>query len=725
MEHKGRKFIGIDLGTTNSCVAVYDGYEARVLDNQEGYRTTPSIVAITADGERLVGQSAKRQMVTNWKNTVFGIKRLMGRRFDDPLILSGRMAPPYPIVAGDNGDAWVEVDGRAMSPAQVSALILDKMRRTAEEFLGEPVEDAVITVPAYFNDAQRKATRDAGRIAGLNVRRIINEPTAAAIAYGLDKTDNRTVAVFDLGGGTFDISILEIGDGVFQVKATNGDTFLGGEDFDRRIVAHLLEEFQAAHGLDLRDQPEAMQRIREAAERAKMELSTTVRTEINLPFLFVDGEGPRHLEMTLSRAKLEDLVEDLIQSTLPYCRQALADAGLTVEQLDEVVLVGGMTRMPRVREVVSGFFGKEARHTINPDEAVAVGASLQGAVMQGEITDLVLLDVTPLSLGIEIQGGLFAPMIPRNTPIPCRETRLFSTVADYQKKVAVKVAQGERELFADNKTLGDFNLDNLPLAPRGVPQIEVSFSIDVNGLVEVSARHKETGQAQSIRVESSGGLGDAEIRAMILEAEHHRQADLAHRALAEACNEADAWLYATSRLLRELQGQLGQPQVDMIRGVMALLRGRVEEGTDLAAIRAGTETLREMNRALGEQARPTVAPESMAAAEHSSPQEDPVPPAWSAPEASVATIVMDLESDGVPDLDESLPLAAAAEDPLDRPRAMELPAWDRAGELDWQERELAAAGNRESDALDEDGHWEDDFGRSDSGPEGAEPMLMN
>jgi molecular chaperone DnaK len=546
------KVIGIDLGTTNSCVAVMEGGKPRVLENAEGVNTTPSIVAFADDGERLVGLPAKRQAVTNPTNTFFAIKRLIGRRYDDPLVEKDKKLVPYSIVKGPGGDAWVEAHGKQYSPQQISGFILQKMKETAEAKLGETVTQAVITVPAYFNDAQRQATKDAGRIAGLEVLRIINEPTAAALAYGLDKkTGAKTIAVYDLGGGTFDVSILEIGDGVFEVKSTNGDTFLGGEDFDMKLVAYLADEFKKEQGIDLRNDKLALQRLKEAAEKAKIELSSSAQTEINLPFITADQSGPKHLTMKLTRAKLESLVDDLIQRTRGPCEQALKDAGLKAAEIDEVVLVGGMTRMPKVQQVVKELFGKEPHKGVNPDEVVAVGAAIQGGVLKGEVKDVLLLDVTPLSLGIETLGGVFTRLIDRNTTIPTKKSQVFSTAEDGQNAVTIRVSQGEREMAADNKLLGQFDLVGIPPAPRGVPQVEVTFDIDANGIVHVSAKDKATSKEQSIRIQASGGLSDAEIEKMVKDAEAHAADDKKRRELVEGRNQAEALIHSTEKELSE------------------------------------------------------------------------------------------------------------------------------------------------------------------------------
>ncbi len=546
------KVIGIDLGTTNSCVAVMEGGKPRVLENAEGMNTTPSIVAFTSDGEKLVGLPAKRQAVTNPLNTFFAIKRLIGRRYDDPMVEKDKKLVPYEIVKGPSGDAWVQAHGKQYSPQQISAFILQKMKETAEAKLGETITQAVITVPAYFNDAQRQATKDAGRIAGLEVLRIINEPTAAALAYGLDKkTQAKTIAVYDLGGGTFDISILEIGDGVFEVKSTNGDTFLGGEDFDMKLVNYLADEFKKEQGIDLRNDKLALQRLKEAAEKAKIELSSATQTEINLPFITADASGPKHLTLKLTRAKLESLVDDLIARTKGPCEKAIKDAGLKAADIDEVVLVGGMTRMPKVQEVVKQLFGKEPHKGVNPDEVVAVGAAIQAGVLQGEVKDVLLLDVTPLSLGIETLGGVFTRLIDRNTTIPTKKGQTFSTAEDGQSAVTIRVSQGEREMAADNKLLGQFDLVGIPPAPRGVPQIEVTFDIDANGIVHVGAKDKATGKEQSIRIQASGGLSDKEIERMVKDAESHAAEDKKKREMVEAKNHAEALIHATEKQLKE------------------------------------------------------------------------------------------------------------------------------------------------------------------------------
>jgi len=593
------KVIGIDLGTTNSCVAVMDGKNAKVIENSEGMRTTPSIVAVTDDGERLVGQPAKRQAVTNPERTFFAVKRLIGRRYDDPMVEKDKKLVPYKIVKASNGDAWVEADGQTYSPSQVSAFILQKMKETAEAHLGQKVDQAVITVPAYFNDAQRQATKDAGKIAGLEVLRIINEPTAAALAYGLDKTKAGTIAVYDLGGGTFDISILEIGDGVFEVKSTNGDTFLGGEDFDMRLVGYLADEFQKEQGINLRNDKLALQRLKEAAEKAKIELSSTTQTEINLPFITADQTGPKHLTMKLTRAKFEALVDDLVQKTIEPCRKALKDAGVTAGEIGEVVLVGGMTRMPKVQEVVKQLFGKEPHKGVNPDEVVAIGAAIQAGVLQGDVKDVLLLDVTPLSLGIETLGGVFTRIIDRNTTIPTKKSQVFSTAEDNQNAVTIRVFQGEREMAADNKMLGQFDLMGIPPAPRGMPQIEVTFDIDANGIVNVSAKDKATGKEQQIRIQASGGLSEADIEKMVKDAEANAAADKKRREAVDAKNHADALVHSTEKALAEHGSKVSETERRTIEDAVSDLKEALK-GDDAEAIKAKTNTLAQASMKLGE-----------------------------------------------------------------------------------------------------------------------------
>ena len=593
------KVIGIDLGTTNSCVAIMEGKDVRVIENTEGARTTPSIVAFSDSGERLVGQSAKRQAVTNPSNTLYAVKRLIGRRFDDPLVAKDKGMVPYTIARGDNGDAWVEARGEKYAPSQIAAFVLGKMKETAEAYLGETVSQAVITVPAYFNDSQRQATKDAGRIAGLEVLRIINEPTAAALAYGMDKKKGGTIAVYDLGGGTFDVSVLEIGDGVFEVKSTNGDTFLGGEDFDVRVIDYLADEFKKDQGIDLRKDKLALQRLKEAAEKAKIELSSSKETEINLPFITADASGPKHLVLKLTRAKLESLVDDLIARTMDPCRAALKDAGVTAAEIDEVILVGGMTRMPKVIEAVKQFFGKEPARNVNPDEVVAIGAAVQGAVLKGDVKDVLLLDVTPLSLGIETLGGVFTRLIERNTTIPTKKSQVFSTADDSQTAVTIKVFQGEREMAADNKALGQFDLVGLPPAPRGVPQIEVTFDIDANGIVSVQAKDKATGKEQQIRIQASGGLSDADIQKMVREAEANADSDKKRREMVETRNQAEGMIHQVEKTLKENEGKVAEADKTEAEAAVSAARAAME-GEDSEVLKAATERLSQSAMKIGE-----------------------------------------------------------------------------------------------------------------------------
>jgi molecular chaperone DnaK len=593
------KIIGIDLGTTNSCVAIMEGSQPKVLENAEGARTTPSVVAFTDDNEKLIGQPAKRQAVTNPENTIFAVKRLIGRNFDDPTVKKDVEAAPFKIINSDKGDAWIEARGEKYSPSQISAFILQKMKETAEKYLGQAVTKAVITVPAYFNDAQRQATKDAGKIAGLEVLRIINEPTAASLAYGLDKKQNKKIAVYDLGGGTFDVSILELGDGVFEVKSTNGDTFLGGEDFDNAIVDYLISEFKKDNGIDLKSDKLALQRLKEAAEKAKIELSSAEQTDINLPFITADKTGPKHINLKMTRAKLEALVEDLIARTMPPCKTALKDAGITASEIDEVVMVGGMTRMPKVIAEVKNFFGKEPNKSVNPDEVVAMGAAIQAGVLQGDVKDVLLLDVTPLSLGIETLGGVSTKLIEKNTTIPTKKSQVFSTAEDSQPAVSIRVLQGEREMAADNKLLGNFELVGIAPAPRGVPQIEVTFDIDANGIVNVSAKDKGTGKEQKIQIQASGGLSDEEIEKMVKEAEANKEADKKKRESVDARNQADTLIHSTEKNLKEHGAKISDAEKKAIEDASTALKEALK-GDNVEDIKKKTETLVQASMKLGE-----------------------------------------------------------------------------------------------------------------------------
>jgi molecular chaperone DnaK len=606
------KIIGIDLGTTNSCVAIMEGSQPKVLENAEGARTTPSVVAFTDDNEKLIGQPAKRQAVTNPENTIFAVKRLIGRNFDDPTVKKDVEAAPFKIVNSDKGDAWIEAKGEKYSPSQISAFILQKMKETAEKYLGQTVSKAVITVPAYFNDAQRQATKDAGKIAGLEVLRIINEPTAASLAYGLDKKQNKKIAVYDLGGGTFDVSILELGDGVFEVKSTNGDTFLGGEDFDNAIVDYLISEFKKDNGIDLKSDKLALQRLKEAAEKAKIELSSAEQTDINLPFITADKTGPKHINIKMTRAKLEALVEDLIARTMPPCKTALKDAGITASEIDEIVMVGGMTRMPKVVQEVKNFFGKEPNKSVNPDEVVAMGAAIQAGVLQGDVKDVLLLDVTPLSLGIETLGGVSTKLIEKNTTIPTKKSQVFSTAEDNQPAVSIRVLQGEREMAADNKVLGNFELVGIAPAPRGLPQIEVTFDIDANGIVNVSAKDKGTGKEQKIQIQASGGLSDEEIEKMVKDAEANKEADKKKRESVDVRNQADTLIHSTEKNLKEHGAKVSDAEKKAIEDASGALKESLK-GEDIEDIKKKTETLVQASMKLGEaiyKAQQSAKPES-------------------------------------------------------------------------------------------------------------------